>query len=271
MISRKMTVADLRALKGKRQLVMLRVETAEDAAAAEQAGIDMISVPPSLLTHPDFRDAAPSLFCVASLSYGMYATAKEYLRAAFEARRAGADAVYCAASLRIVRRLAEERIPVCGHVGMIPSQITWTGGFKAVGKTVESAMEIWRNVTELEMAGAVMAEIEVVPESVAAEICSRTSLILMSMGAGAGCDGQYMFAVDILGSHKGHYPRHSKTYRNFAAEYDRLQSERIGAFRDFADDVARGTYPAPGHVVPLDGEILAEFVRKLSESNGNSR
>jgi 3-methyl-2-oxobutanoate hydroxymethyltransferase len=266
MTGRKLTVSDLRELKGKRQLVMLRVETVEEAAAAEQAGIDMISVPPNLLKRPDFRDAAPSLFCVTSLSYGLYATPKEYLRAAFDVRRAGADAVYCAASLRVVRRLAEERIPVCGHVGMIPSQATWTGGFKAVGKTVDSAMEIWRAVRELEEAGAVMAEIEVVPQDVAAEICGRTSLVLISMGAGGGCDGQYLFACDVLGSHKGHYPRHSKTYRNFVAEHDRLQSERVAAFREFADDVARRTYPAREHIVSSDGEALAEFIRRLSAS-----
>jgi 3-methyl-2-oxobutanoate hydroxymethyltransferase len=262
----KLTIADLRELKGKRQLVMLRVETVEEAAAAVQAGIDMISVPPSLLKHSDFRDATPSLFCVTSLSYGLYATPKEYLRAAFDVRRAGADAVYCAASLRVVRRLAEERIPVCGHVGMIPSQATWTGGFKAVGKTVDSAMAIWRAVRDLEEAGAVMAEIEVVPAPVAAEICARTPLILMSMGAGAGCDGQYLFACDVLGSHTGHYPRHSRTYRNFVAEFARLQSERVGAFREFAEDVQRGTYPAQEHIVPVSGETLAEFVRKLGAS-----
>ncbi|BCH33639.1 3-methyl-2-oxobutanoate hydroxymethyltransferase [Mesorhizobium sp. L-8-10] len=266
MTAKKTTIADLRALKGKRQLIMLRVESIEEAAAAEQAGIDMISVPPHLLKHPQFREAVPTVFCVVSLSYGVYLTPKDYLRGAFEARRAGADAVYCAASMRVVRRLAEERIPVCGHVGMIPSQISWTGGFRAVGKTVETAMEVWQRVRDLEKAGAVMAEIEVVPEDVAAEISRRTSLVLISMGAGAGCDGQYLFATDVLGAHRGHYPRHSKTYRNFVAEFDRLQSERISAFREFADDVATGVYPAAGHVVSVNGQVLAEFIRRLDQA-----
>ena len=261
----KLTVADLRALKGTRQLCMLRVESVEEAAAAQQAGIDMISVAPQLLKHPQFRDAAPTVFVVASLSYGLYATPKDYLRAAFEVRRAGADAVYCAASLRVVRRLAEERVPVCGHAGLIPSQATWTGGFKAVGKTVESARRVLRQVRDLEKAGAVMAELEVVPEAVAAAIARRTSLILLSMGSGAGCDGQYLFATDVLGAHKGHYPRHSKTYRNFAAEHDRLQAERIAAFGEFAGDVSSGAYPAARHTVAVDGEVLAAFVGQLDD------
>jgi 3-methyl-2-oxobutanoate hydroxymethyltransferase len=60
----RMTVADLRALKGKRQLVMLRVETLEELEAAQRAGIDMVSVPPELMLNPAFREAAPTLFAV---------------------------------------------------------------------------------------------------------------------------------------------------------------------------------------------------------------
>lgn len=260
---KRLTVADLRTLKGKRQLSMLRVESLEEAAAAEQAGIDMISVPPPLLDQPSFKDAAPTIFCVTSLSYGIFATPKEYLHAAFAARRAGADAVYCAASTRIIRRLAEEGIPVCGHAGLIPAKATWTGGFKAVGKSLETAVRVYDDVRHLEAAGAVMVELEVVPAAVAAEITKRTSLIVMSMGAGAGCDGQYLFATDVLGSNRGHYPRHSKTYRNFAAEFDRLQNERVNAFREFSADIASGAYPEDRHVVGVDGTILAELINAL--------
>jgi len=261
--SKRLTVADLLAGKGTRQLTMLRCECIEEVAAADQAGIDLISVSPQLLAHADFVSAAPTTFCVTSLSYGVFVTEEDYLRAAFSARRAGADAVYCAASVRIIGRLAEEGIPVCGHAGLIPSKSTWTGGFQAVGKTVGSALKVWDDIRRLEDAGAVMAELEVVPAAIAAEISKRTSMILMSMGAGSGCDGQYLFASDVLGTHRGHYPRHSKTYRNFVSEYDRLQRERIAGFREFADDVAGKTYPEAKHAVGVPDDVLAEFIRKL--------
>lgn len=260
-----LTVADLRALKGKRQLTMLRCESVEDAAAAQQAGIDIVSVSPATLAQPGFREAAPTVFCIASLSYGRTVTARDYLKASFDVLRGGADAVYCAASTRVIQRLAEEGVPVCGHTGLIPAKATWTGGFKAVGKTVETARLVWSQVRALEQAGAFMAEIEVVPEAVAREICKRSALILVSMGSGASCDGQYLFATDVLGAHKGHYPRHSKTYRNFAAEYDRLQGERISAFREFASDVASGAYPAVEHKVAVNDDVLAEFVKGLGD------
>ncbi|NTJ61345.1 3-methyl-2-oxobutanoate hydroxymethyltransferase [Agrobacterium rhizogenes] len=258
------TVADLLSLKGKRQLTMLRVTSLEEAEAAQRAGIDMLSVPPALLG-PAFREAAPSPFAIPGLEYGDYVSAEEYMREAFKALKAGSDAVYCAASLGIIRRMRDEGIPVCSHVGLIPSKATWTGGFRAVGKTSISAFEIWRQTKALEEAGAFAVEIEVVPGDVAAAISQRTSLLMISMGAGTGCDAQYLFADDVLGSNRGHRPRHAKVYRDFAAEFDRLQDERVAAFAEFADDVRSGAYPEKGHQVAIDRQELEAFLHMLAE------
>ena len=151
------------------------------------------------------------------------------------------------------------------HVGLIPSKATWTGGFKAVGKTVHSAMQIYHHVRQLEAAGAIGAKIEVVPDRVAAEISKRSSLILLSMGAGAGCDAQYLFAEDVLGYTRGHQPRHAKVYRNFRAEFDRLLRERIAAFSEFGADVANGAYPAKQHNVAISDREFDAFVERLGQ------
>lgn len=258
---RRPTVADLISMRGQRQLSMLRVVTLEEAEAAEKAGIDLVSVPPELLG-PAFREVAPTVFAFPGLDDQI--TADEYLRAAFEAIRAGGDAVYCVAGLSTVRRLREEGIPVCGHVGLIPSKATWTGGFRAVGKTTASALEVWRQVRALEEAGAFAAEIEVVPGEVAAAISKRTSLLMLSMGAGTGCDAQYLFAEDVLGQNRSHYPRHAKVYRDFAAEFERLQRERVQAFREYADDVRSGAYPEKRHLVSIAPDELENFLSKIA-------
>lgn len=262
-MSRRPTIADLRSLKGKRQLSMLRVETLEEVEAAERAGIDLISVPPALVAQRSFRDAAPNCFAIPGLDYGDFVTTEDYLRAAFKMMRDGADAVYCAAGMKTVRALRDEAIPVCGHSGLIPSQATWTGGFKAVGKTAETAALVWRQVKALEEAGAFAAEIEVVPEVVASAISQRTSLVMISMGAGAGCDAQYLFSADVTGTNRGHIPRHAKVYRNFAAEYDRLQTERIAAYKEFAADVSSGSYPEARHKVPIESGELETFLAAI--------
>jgi len=263
MARKRPTVADLRAMKGKRQLTMLRVTTLDEAEAAERAGIDIVSVPPALVADPQYRDAAPSLFTMPGENFYEIGTADDFVRWAFAMLKVGADAVYCSASVATIRRMAEEAVPVIGHVGLIPSRRTWTGGFVAVGKTAEQAMAIMESVRALEGAGAFGAEIEVVPVEVARAISERTSLLMLSMGAGTGCDAQYLFAEDVLGSNRGHMPRHSKVYRNFAAEYDRLQAERVAAFREFVTDVENGAYPEEKHLVRMESTELERFLSRL--------
>jgi 3-methyl-2-oxobutanoate hydroxymethyltransferase len=263
MTRKRPTIADLRAIKGKKQLTMLRVMTLEEAEAAEKAGVDIVSIPPELLLNPHYRDAAPSLFSMPGENFYEIGTADDFVRWSFRMVKAGADAVYCSASYATVKRMADEAIPVIGHVGLIPSRKTWTGGFKAVGKTAETALQVFEAVKQLEAAGAFGAEIEVVPVEVAKAISERTSLFLLSMGAGAGCDAQYLFAEDILGMNRGHMPRHSKVYRNFAAEYDRLQAERVAAFSEYVADVNSNAYPEEKHIVRMPPEELSAFMAKI--------
>ena len=85
------------------------------------------------------------------------------------------------------------------------------------------------------------------------------------MGAGPGCDAQYLFAEDVLGENRGHMPRHSKIYRNFAAEYDRLQKERVAAFSEFVADVNSRTYPEEKHLVKMDPEQLRLFMERVEQ------
>jgi 3-methyl-2-oxobutanoate hydroxymethyltransferase len=258
------TVADLRALKGKRQLTMLFVETLDEAAAAAAAGIDLLSIIEPVWSQA-MREAAGDCFVQVGLIYGQHCTYEDYLRAAHAGIMTGGDAFYCAGSLDTIAKLAAEGIPVVGHVGLIPARATWTGGFRAVGKTAKQAMQVYEHVKALEAAGAVGAEIEVVPARVASEISKRTALILLSMGAGAGADAQYLFAEDVLGYSRGHQPRHAKVYRNFRAEYDRLQRERIAAFKEFRADVETGAYPEEKHLVPIADAEFDAFMKTLEK------
>lgn len=261
------TVADIRAMKARGQKIsMIYVTTLEEAAAADAAGINMLSIEGRFMS-PEMREAAGDCFIQVGLPYGPagdLATAADYLRAAFHFMGMGGDCFYCAASLDIQKVLCDNAIPIVAHVGLIPSQCTWTGGFKAVGKTAESARAVWDHVKRLEAIGAFGAELEVVPDRVARVIAENTTMIMLGMGAGPHADAQYLFAEDVLGYNQNHIPRHSKTYRNFAAEYARLQQERIAAFKEFIADVNDGAYPAPEHVVPISDREFDAFVAQVA-------
>jgi len=158
--------------------------------------------------------------------------------------------------------MARERIPVVGHLGMVPRHVTWTN-YRAIGKTVEEARELYRRMKELESAGAYAAELEVVPHNLARWLCSQTKMILMSLGSGNGCDTQFLFSDDILGDYPERPPRHAKTYRNFLAEHRRLQEERVAAFSEYIADVNDGRFPEPGHLVEMEAKLLDEVMRSV--------
>lgn len=249
------TVASLRALKGRRQILTVHVETAAEAAAAAEAGIEMFTfeVDDRL---PAVRAAAPGVFIQAGYSQGHMASEEIAIREGFRAMEAGVDAIYFAGSLRLVEAMAREGIPVTGHIGYVPRWMTWTG-VRAVGKTAEEAVALYRRAKELESAGAWAIEMELVPVEVADFITRNTTMITEGMGCGAVCDTQYLFSCDLLGTNTGHYPRHSRRYADLAAEEARLQAMRVQAFRDFAEDVRSGGYPQRGHEIHVGEEIRA--------------
>jgi 3-methyl-2-oxobutanoate hydroxymethyltransferase len=261
------TVASLLAARGKHQFAMLRVETLEEAAAAEAAAVELFSVPPSMIMDSRFREVAPNAFAFPGDNFYEIGGTEDFLRWAMPLVKHGADAVYCSGSLSTVRALAEHAIPVCGHVGLIPSKRTWTGGFRAVGKTLDSAKRVWEQVRALEEAGAFAAEIEVVPHQITAAIAEKTSLFLLAMGGGSAGHAQYLFSDDVLGQNRGHVPRHAKVYADFGAEYDRLQEMRVAAMRAFADEVHDGAYPSAEYLVEAAAEVVAAFRDWLS-TNG---
>ena len=258
--SNRPSVADIRAMKARGQKIsMLYVTTLQEAAAADAAGIHMLSIEAKFFS-PEMRAAAGRCFVQVGLPFGQYGalvTAEDYLKAAFHYQSIGGDSFYCAASFDIQKVLCDNHVPIVAHVGMNPNIVTWTG-WRAVGKTATEARAVWDHVKKLEAIGAFGAELEVVPDRLGELISKNTALIMLGMGAGPGADAQYLFAEDVLGYTDGHKPRHAKTYRNFAAEFARLQQERIAAFGEFIADVNSGAYPQPQNNVPMaDAEFAA--------------
>lgn len=95
-------------------------------------------------------------------------------------------------------------------------------------------------------------------------------MILMSLGSGSGCDTQFLFSDDILGDYDERLPRHAKAYRNFKAEHDRLQQERIAAFKEYVQDVNAGAFPSREHLVEMKEEALDAFFESLPSSKNRS-
>jgi 3-methyl-2-oxobutanoate hydroxymethyltransferase len=265
---KKYTVYDLQQLKGKRVLTHIHVKSPEEAAAAEQAGIDLMSCsfdsPEAEARLPLLVAAAPNSFLSGATPHGL-ATQEEAIRVGFRALELGASSVYCSASPFIIEAMARERIPVVGHLGMIPRHVTWTN-YRAIGKTADEAKKLYQQMKDLENAGAYAAELECVPHNLATFLSSQTKLILMSLGSGSGCDTQFLFSDDILGDYDERLPRHAKAYRNFLEENRRLQKERVAAFGEYIADVNEGRFPERSNLVEMDDSLLEEVKASVKQS-----
>ena len=110
---RNYTVKDLRDAKGHRVLTETLPFSPEEAAAAEEAGIDTMKCrfdPANPGPAIAIRQAAPKTFMAASVPLVAAATADEAVRLGYEAMKAGFDAVMCQWSPRLIEAAAEAGI-----------------------------------------------------------------------------------------------------------------------------------------------------------------
>lgn len=266
--TRNYTVKDLRDQKGKRVLCETLPFSTDEAAAAEEAGIDTMKVrfdPKNPDSAAAIRAAAPNTFMAFSVPLLAAATADEAVRLGYDAMAIGADAIMCQWSPRQIEAAAEAGIPVQGHAGLVPRRSTWTGGLRAVGKTLDEAVWVYDQIKTFENAGAYAVEVEVIPEELLTEISKRTTLMTSSIGGGSGGDIQFLFAEDILGNNAPPYPRHSKQYRDIYAMQQAIQKERVGGFKDYIADVQSGGFPAREHVIKAPDGLMSAFLDKVEK------
>jgi 3-methyl-2-oxobutanoate hydroxymethyltransferase len=228
-VERAQTIAGLRALKSAgRQAAQVTSETADEAAAADAAGVEMVVCRAASVAR--VREGSQRVFVTAALGFAEAVTADEILRAAFAAITGGADDVLTNRGAETVRALAHEQIPVVGHLGFVPRKSTWVGGVRAVGKSATEALELWDRFRRLEDAGAFAAECELIAALVMAEIHRRTSLVTISLGSGPAADVVFLFTSDICGE-SNRTPRHARSWGDLAARHQAVDSRACRASR----------------------------------------
>ena len=260
---RNYTAADLVELKGKRKLTQTTANSGSEAAAAHDAGLDLIMG--NAQNTAAVRVAAPTMFFTAAIGLPDYPTEKDVLEAAFAAMKAGADSVYTARGPHIVEMLAREDIPVMCHLGLVPRKSTWNGGLRAIGKTSEEALRLWQSFRDMEDAGAFSVEAEVICDRVMAEISKRTKLLTSSLGSGTGGDIVYLFQNDICGE-QPESPRHARAFGNLHALYEQIEVERRAALTAFKQAVEAGAYPSNAETAAIDDSEFEGFLDALEKS-----
>ena len=267
-VERSQTVAGLRALRSvSGQAAQVTAETADEAAAAEAAGVEMVVCRAASVGR--VREGSRRIFVTAALGFGEAVTADEILRAAFSAIIGGADAVLTSRGGETVRALAAEQIPVVGHLGFVPRKSTWVGAVRAVGKTAVEALELYDRFRRLEDAGAFAAECELIAAPVMAEIHRRTSLVTISLGSGPEADVMFLFTSDICGE-SSRPPRHARSWGDLAARHEAVRDERVRALKGFRMEVAAKSFPASAECADAPPAEVEAFRARLAAEDGTT-
>lgn len=259
---RTVTIPDMVAAKGTRKLIQTNANTAEEALAVEAAGFDMM-VCDAANAHI-VRAANKTTFCTAAVKFTEHVTTDDIMREAFRVMHLGVDAIITPRSFKTVEALAREGIPVMGHLGLVPRKSISIGGLRAVGKTADEAIELYRDFKRLEDAGAFAVEAEVIPGAVLAEIAPRTRLICVSLGSGPDGDVSFLFMGDLCGETKDP-PRHARAFANLGAMHEAIHAARIDALLAFKRASLEHSFPTDAETPGLKPEELELFQQTLKE------
>jgi 3-methyl-2-oxobutanoate hydroxymethyltransferase len=158
-----------------------------------------------------------------------------------------------------VARIVDCGIPVMGHIGLTPQSIHQLGGFKAQGKTIETARKLIQDARALEKSGAFAVVLETVPMELAQIISREISIPTIGIGAGAGCDGQVQVISDLLGLFTDFVPKHAR-------QYVRLADIMAQAVAQYRDEVKSGSFPTEKQSLFMDKAVLDKLTEEISKS-----
>ena len=258
---RNITVSDIANNKGKKKFLQTTATNSEEAAAAKEAGIDMILCKSPVID--EIRKGAPDIFLTATIDLALFTTKTEVLNEAFRAMSVGADQVYTARGPHIVEMLSKEEIPVMCHLGLVPRKSSWKGGLRAIGRNAEEALKLFNDFKTMESAGAFSAECEIILEEVMIEISKKTSLITSSLGSGLSGDIIYLFQNDICGEHDN-IPRHARAFGNILKLKNEIYKERVSSLKSFKIAVENETFPKKNELVNINTKELEKFKNLIS-------
>jgi len=188
--------------------------------------------------------AARRALVVADMPFMSYATVEQALASAARLmKEGGAQMVKLeggALRLEAVRRLAENGVPVCAHLGLLPQSVHKLGGYRIQGREQSVAEQMVTDALALEQAGADLLVLECVPRALARQITEALAIPVIGIGAGADTDGQVLVLYDMLGITPGKRPSFSHDFLLGAGSVR-------GAIEAYAEQVKAGSFPGVQH------------------------
>jgi len=279
----KKTILDFREMKKKgEKITYLTAYDFPMASFCEKAGIDMILVGDSaamvvhglpgtvpmtmdqMIEHSEIvRRGAPNTFIIGDMPFLSYQLSVE--NAVYNAGRfykeASVDAIKLEGGRRVVKQIegiVDAGMSVMGHIGLTPQSSGQLGGFKAQGRTADTAIELMKDALAIEKAGAFSLLVEAIPPEVGKIITETLKIPVLGIGGGMYTDGQVLIIGDMLGYFEAFTPKFVKKYAN-------LSEIIVKAFCEYIEDVKTGKFPEEKHcyrMIEGEHEKLEALLKK---------
>ena len=136
--------------------------------------------------------------------------------------------------ISIVKFLIKNKIPVMGHIGLLPQ--SQKGKFSFKGKKLAERKKIFNDAKLLESAGVFSIVVECVETSLAKLITNKLSIPTIGIGASHYCDGQVLVIDDLIGLNPINV--------RFVKKYSNVKKIISRAVSKFVHDVKKKNFPS---------------------------
>ena len=150
------------------------------------------------------------------------------------------DAVKLEGGAKIINQvkvLIKNKIPVLGHLGLLPQSNK--GKFKSKGKTTREIKKLFSDALLLQKAGVFAIVLECVKTPIAKQITKDLNIPTIGIGSSVYCDGQVLVTDDLLGL--------NETKIKFVKKYLNIKKYINLGLKKYASDVKSKKYPSKKH------------------------
>ena len=177
---------------------------------------------------------------VVDMPYNTYRNPREALRnAKLVMKKTKCDGVKIEGGKKIVpivKILIKNKIPVMGHVGILPQT---DKKFTFKGKRLKESEKILNDTKLLEKAGVFSIVLECVETKLSKKITDQIKIPTIGIGSSANCDGQVLVIDDLIGM--------SNSKLKFVKKYADIKKIINSAVKSYKLDVLKKKFPKAKH------------------------
>ena len=141
---------------------------------------------------------------------------------------------------KTIKSLVKNNIPVMGHIGLLPQQVTNSSDYRIKGKTNIEENIVINDLLAVQKNGAFSVVIEGVTEKLAIKLCKLAKIKTIGIGASKKCDGQVLVTEDMLGIF-------DKTAK-FVKKYNNLKKIISSSVKKYSSDIVNHKFPTKNNI-----------------------